>query len=110
MVNRTGNIVYLAVISVIAIIAVALLAFNNGNGLQGAATHTQRVDSFEPLCIDTDPQNNYDRFGFVQLNSIQYLDYCNDNTLFQRYCKTGSIIGVTHGYRCPGECVNGVCV
>ena len=105
-----GNKNQLVIISVVAVMVIVLLAFNNQINLQGAAvSHIRHVETFEAQCVDDDPQNNYDQPGIVQQRSTLYLDYCRGNTLVQRSCETGGKIGIAD-YRCPDGCLNGACL
>ncbi|MBS3140284.1 hypothetical protein J4479_04745 [Candidatus Woesearchaeota archaeon] len=100
----------LIIISLVAIMAIVLLAVGNKTPLQGAVVDQIRhVETFEPQCVDDDPDEIYNQFGMVQLRSTQYLDYCRGSTLIQRYCRTGGKIGIAD-YPCPNGCREGVCL
>src|SRR3989344_5639103 len=82
---------YLIIVSVVALVAIGVLALNNSAGVEGAVIHHSPAESFSPTCVDTDETNDYARFGTVHLLNVVYNDYCQDHeTLKQWYCASSN--------------------
>ncbi|MBS3140287.1 hypothetical protein J4479_04760 [Candidatus Woesearchaeota archaeon] len=103
---------YLVLVSVVAIVAIAVLVLNNSSSLEGANVadaYREQVKELQPSCLDNDPRNEYDVKGTVHMGTYKNYDYCRGNRLVQAHCESSNSVGWVE-YECPGGCSNGFCL
>lgn len=102
-----------SIIAVAVLIVVAGLAFvlsGKFGGIGGAVpAYIEQVEDLQPVCSDSDPDNDYYAAGFARQGRLKYHDYCIDGDLYQYYCEANDV-EVTRGYDCPKGCTRGACV
>lgn len=110
--DKREQLPYLVVIAValVAIVAIVALVFYGNGSIEGAPIYKVQMDEYVRECIDDDPTNDWDVAGTVKYGTIDYLDHCRDNELYQYYCATSNIIRLTRSFECPNGCEYGVCI
>lgn len=102
---------YLFMGGIVAIVAIVALVLNGSASLEGAAFYGKMdADSYQEVCIDDDPANDFDLAGTVSLGPYVYEDYCQDGLLTQYYCAGDDNVDATRSFECPNGCWKGRCL
>lgn len=101
------------VFGIIAIVAIVSLVLFKGGGIVGAPiapVGKEQIEEFQKLCVDDDPLNEKDIPGTATYGTIIYEDHCRDDTLYQYFCASSTIVEMTRPFECENGCLNGVCL
>lgn len=93
----------------VAIVAIVVIAFNSGGGVEGAAIGQKTIGGYADHCLDKEPANDKNVAGRLHLGPTEYLDHCRGDILYQYKCEGGTA-RFTPPYDCPNGCQNGACL
>jgi hypothetical protein len=100
---------YLFMAGIVAI--VGIVAFVLTGSLSGAPVYENKVEDYQELCTDNDPDNDYYKLGKTTHGRVEYLDYClGDTHVVQFRCATTQDVSPTAPYECPNGCYKGYCL